>query len=1024
MPTISDQLTNQFYAWEKRGRGWAIFDEPIDLEPDFVPFFYHMPKTEAVIDDGKRHTLLSGFKESLKNAFASKTAPQAEQEEEGIGAYPYESDRPLCTVSVVFPKGHKIPAHETEEFILMLASCKAPVSFEIVATDKKITVQYVCDQSDLAQLSGQLKTYFPQAVLIEKEDALLDLYSGVMEVVDFGLSEEFMRPLAMAGSFDPDPFLSLFGFMEHYAAGEAGALQILFRGCNNPWTESILRSVVTNEGDAFFADAPDMLPLTKQKVLAPLFGVIVRAIGRAGDIKDAQDIALRIGSSLVHLSKGAGNRLIPLKNDDYSFETRLEDVLWRQTHRLGMLLNSRELATLVHFPSASVTASKLERDAKKTKAAPAIAQGHRLILGKNIHQGKEMTVSQSVELRSRHSHIIGSTGSGKSTLLLSMIVQDIEQRNGFAVIDPHGDLIDRVLNFLPANRAKDVLLIDPADAEYPVGFNILTAHSELEKDILSSDLVATFRRYSTSWGDQMGSVMANAIMAFLESSKGGTLADLRRFLIEKEYRNSFLKTVEDPTVLYYWHKEYPLLKTSSIGSILTRLDSFLRPKLIRNMVSQKRGIDFGTLMNEKKIILVKLSQGLIGEENSHLLGTFIVSKFQQAAMGRQAMSEKDRTDFYLYIDEFHHFTTPSLSSILDGTRKYKLSLVASHQDLNQLRDSDVANSVLTNAGTRICFRLGDADAKKLENGFSFFDAKDLQNLATGEAIARMEKSDFDFTLSTIPVAPSIIPAEVKDNIIAYSRQHYGTPRAEVEKMLAESMQMPVEEPVKEKRPQQRKDEVPPQKPIPPAFEPPEAASPEPVSPTPKPVAPVGHVASTAEHDTEKFVEEQEERQHTALKNRIKLMAEARGFAVTLEASVNEGKGFVDVSLERNGKRIACEVSITTSAEWELHNIAKCLVAGYEIIIACSPHKNTLQKIQQAMRQQLTEEQRAKVLTLEPDAFFQYLDELVLKEATTEERVRGRIVRREFTPLSGDSAKYINQEVNKIVSDAKRKPKKK
>lgn len=239
-------------------------------------------------------------------------------------------------------------------------------------------------------------------------------------------------------------------------------------------------------------------------------------------------------------------------------------------------------------------------------------------------------------------------------------------------------LKENMLSFIPKERIDDVVLIDPSDSKFPVGFNILTAHTEIEKELLASDLVALFRRFSTSWGDQMNSVFANAILAMLESTRGGTLMDLRHFLIEKEFRDQFLKSVTDPDVVFYWQKEFPLLRGTSIASILTRLDSFLRPKLIRTMVSQKTSLDFQTLMDGRKIILVNLSEGLMGAENSFLLGAFIVSKIQQCAMARQAQRTEARTPFFLYIDEFHHFITPSMSSILSGARKYGLGLVLGH----------------------------------------------------------------------------------------------------------------------------------------------------------------------------------------------------------------------------------------------------------------------------------------------------------------------------------------------------------
>lgn len=187
-----------------------------------------------------------------------------------------------------------------------------------------------------------------------------------------------------------------------------------------------------------------------------------------------------------------------------------------------------------------------------------------------------------------------------------------------------------------------MILFDPSDADFPIGFNILSAHSEIEKNLLASDLVGVFQRLSTSWGDQMTSVLANAILAFLESDCGGTLADLRRFLIEKDYREEFLKSVQDPQVTYYWRKEFPLLTGGkSLGPLLTRLNTFLRHKFVRNMVAQKENrIDFRKVMDEGKIFLAKLSQGAIGEENTWLLGSLLVSKFHQIALARQDIRDR------------------------------------------------------------------------------------------------------------------------------------------------------------------------------------------------------------------------------------------------------------------------------------------------------------------------------------------------------------------------------------------------
>jgi hypothetical protein len=269
-------------------------------------------------------------------------------------------------------------------------------------------------------------------------------------------------------------------------------------------------------------------------------------------------------------------------------------------------------------------------------------------------------------------------------------------------------------------RIDDVVLVDPSDPEYSVGFNILSAHSELEKNLLASDLIAVFQRLSTSWGDQMNSVLQNAILAFLESDRRGTIADLRRFLIEPAFRNEFLKSVKDSEVVYYWQKSFPHLSgNKSIGSILTRLDTFLAQKPIRHMVSQPENrLDFAHIMDSGKIFLAKLPEGLLGRENSYLLGTLMVSKFQQIAMSRQAQQIAARRDYWIYADEFANFITPSMAEILSGARKYRIGLTLAHHELHQLqRNPEVASAVMSHPFTRIVFRVGDDDAKNWPRAF-------------------------------------------------------------------------------------------------------------------------------------------------------------------------------------------------------------------------------------------------------------------------------------------------------------------
>ncbi len=561
-----------------------------------------------------------------------------------------------------------------------------------------------------------------------------------------------MLPLA---SGKIDPFIGIIGALSELETGELGLFQVLFQPTHNPWAESITNSVTHRDGKPFFVDAPELADAADAKVTRPLFAAVVRIAIRAGRYERMLHLARDLAGSLRVFAHPQGNALIALHNDEYpSFENHIEDVLARQTRRSGMLLNSDELIGFVHLPGSAVRSPVLERDSGKTKAAPAsVRHAQGLLLGDNVHAGESVEVRLTPDQRVQHTHIIGASGTGKSTLLFNLIRQDIENGDGVAVLDPHGDLIDRILGIIPESRIDDVVLVDPSDADFSVGFNILSAHSEQEKTLLASDLVSVFRRLSSSWGDQMDTVLQNSILVFLESPKGGTLADLRRFLIEPAFRAEFLKTVPDPELIYYWQRVFPQLTGNrSVGPVLTRLQGFMSQKPIRNMVSQAENrLDFTDIMDTGKIFLARLPEGLFGAENSYMLGAVLVSKFQEIAMSRQAQAMSLRRDYWLYIDEFDHFITPTMAEILKGARKYRLGLTLAHQELHQLRsDPKVESAVATHPATRIVFHVGDDDAKRLAEGFSSFDAQSLKNLPKFHAVARVERSDCDFNLTIRP----------------------------------------------------------------------------------------------------------------------------------------------------------------------------------------------------------------------------------------------------------------------------------
>jgi hypothetical protein len=821
-PSLAERLSEQFYGWEQRGRGWLLWDHPVRPEPPFAHFNgYHLPDCERG-DDGRKQTLLSGFVQWVSRKLAGERNAKPDREEaeddaEGLDdILASESDAPL-ELQVTLPRDTKLADGGAERFLLSLGSCHAPLAFEVIGTSDESVIQITCAERDLGHVRSQLRAHFPEASVKEADRRLTsewDRLDGAKTVVvEFGLSREFMLPLAGAQSFGGDLLVGIAGTLEEVQEDEFALLQVLFEPVRHPWAESILRAVANSEGDSLFDGPTDMLKQAKAKISHPLYAAVVRVACRAATRKRAWELARQLGHALDALADPLGNELIALDNEQYDDEEHARDVLLRHSRRSGMILSGDELSALVHLPTEAVQSAKLNRRGHRSKSAPPSVLDHDLILGENEHAGRIRRVTLSADQRVRHMHVIGASGTGKSTFLLNLILQDIARGEGLAVFDPHGDLIDAILDRIPEHRAADVVLFDPGDEEYPIGFNILAAHSETEKTLLASDLVGVFRRLSSNWGDQMNAVLSNAVLAFLESDRGGTLADLRRFLIERGYREDFLRTVRDPHVAYYWRKEFPLLSGRPQAPVLTRLDTFLRPKPIRHVVGQRNDrLDFAKIMDGGKIFLARLSHGAIGEENTHLLGSLVVSKFHQIALGRQQVKEERRRHFWLYIDEFHHFATPSMASLLSGVRKYRLGLILAHQELHQLesRSPDVASAVLSNCFTRVCFRVGDHDARKFKEGFASFDATDLQNLGTGEAICRIERADFDFNLHTpdvqaVDAAKEGVPRE---RLVALSREKYAVAREVVEAQLRETTDSSAAEPVAERpgRAQRRTEE--------------------------------------------------------------------------------------------------------------------------------------------------------------------------------------------------------------------------
>lgn len=960
--SVEDQLREQFYAWERLGRGAMAWEVPIHQEPPFRPFPGHFAVFPQVPDDGRRPTLLSRAADLFR--FQPSPSPVAlavrREESEELPPPKFLEKHPLRRVILHVPRGQVIKNDVMAAVLMSLRAARYPMAFEIVGANGVVGVQLVSREPDERILQAALRSHFPDVTAVPG-DLLADAFArddyGVLGVFEFGLRREFMLPLGTLRSFDPDPIVAFVAALEETEDAEGAAFQVLFEPARAPWAESIFRAVTDGEGGDFFTDAPEIARFGKQKAMQPLFAASIRLAVIGNDVSAARERLTRLSVALSQFESEAGNQFMNFENDE-SYDRHL-DLLLRQSHRSGMLLGLDELLSLVHLPSASVQSPALIGRADVRSRPLRTPESRGLYLGLNRHAGSETPVYLSLDRARRHVHIVGASGSGKSNLLLQLLLEDVKQGGGIALLDPHGDLVDELLVRIPEERTKDVILLDPADTQYPVGFNVLAAHSDLEKTLLASDLVAIFRRLSTSWGDQMHAVLANAIQAFLESERGGTIAELRKFLVDREFREEFLSTIPDEETTYYWRKEFPLLKGRPQGPILTRLDSFLRPKLVRQLVAQRENrIDFRAVMDGGKIFLAKLAQGAIGEENAALLGSFLVARLHQTAMSRQNIDAAKRRPFLIAADECQHFVTPSMASILSGARKYSVGLVLAHQDLAQLqrRDGEVFSSLSANAGTRIVFRVGDADARSLAEGFAHFTAEDLRALPTGEAICRYDRSDHDFNLAVPLVEPvdERTAAARRDRIVNLSRNYYATPP------LGFATENEGDEDIGTETFVTRTSFTPAVLPVPEVVSPPAQTPPSP------PVRAAAKAAMSQEAALGRGGP-----QHKYLQELVKRFGEAQGYHATIEKPTANG-GNVDVALEHADGSIAVEISVTSTTKYESSNVAKCLAAGYARVVVLSPERRRLDAIAKVVRTTLLDSERSRVDFLLPEEFLTQL----------------------------------------------------
>ncbi len=406
---------------------------------------------------------------------------------------------------------------------------------------------------------------------------------------------------------------------------------------------------------------------------------------------------------------------------------------------------------------------------------------------------RDMKVKFGIKRRDRvrHFYLLGKTGTGKSTLFKNMFISDVLAGDGACFVDPHGDTVEELLTYIPPNRVKDVVYFNPTDIEHPVGFNLLELKDQSQRDLIADGVVEVFKKqFGDSWGPRLQYILTNTVATALEA-QGTTLLAIIRILTDKNFRKFILKQVNDPILYKFWEEEFAQMSQNNrllaeaISPIQNKVGRFISSAVTRNIIGQvKSTIDLRDIMDNRKILLVNLAQGRLGEETASLLGGMIITRLQATAMERVDIPEEERTDFYLYVDEFQNFATESFAKILSEARKYKLNLTMTNQYIDQL-PLTVRQAIFGNVGTLASFVVSQADASILEKEFAPVVSSD--DLVSLDAYALYIKLCID-GMTSVPFSAKSLPVRfekynLRDEIVKESRDMYGTPREEIEEKI-------------------------------------------------------------------------------------------------------------------------------------------------------------------------------------------------------------------------------------------------
>ena len=529
------------------------------------------------------------------------------------------------------------------------------------------------------------------------------------------------------------------------------------------------------------------------KIKSTIMKANIRVLASGDTKEEAENVLREIESSFNQFTEAASNSIVFTQVEGGELKKLLNEFSYRIFSESKMMpLNLKELASIFHFPVGLSSQPQLKEARSGIAPAPLEMGKEGILLGINSYRGRDTEIHMSREDRMRHFYVIGQTGTGKTNILLNMITQDIRNGDGCCYIDPHGTDIQTILSRIPKERLDDVIYFDPAYTARPMGLNMLEYDPNYpeQKTFVVNEMMGIFNKLfdmKIGGGAMFEQYFRNSAFLVMEDPESGsTLLEITRVLADKEFRDMKLAKCKNPIIKQFWVSAEQTTGDQSLANfvpyISSKFDNFISNDIMRPVVLQQNSVfNFRKIMDEKKILLVNLSKGRLGDINANLIGLVLVGKIQMAALSRVDMFGKPMNDFYLYIDEFQNVTTDSISSILSEARKYRLSLNIAHQYINQLEDN-IKNAVFGNVGSMAVFRVGAEDANFLESKFKpQFNAHDIAKLNNFNAYMSMLVSGQPtkpFNIKT--VAPETGNPEIVDNLKQLSYVKYGKDRAEVE----------------------------------------------------------------------------------------------------------------------------------------------------------------------------------------------------------------------------------------------------